>query len=61
MGCGFRGDTIVACDRQSDEANEKVSSSTGVSNQKPIRVVTTIGMIVILFRMLEATVLMRLD
>ncbi len=36
---------FVACDRQSDEANEKVSSSTGVSNQKPIRVVTTIGMI----------------
>ena len=36
---------FVACDRQSDEANEKASSSTGVSNQKPIRVVTTIGMI----------------
>ena len=36
---------FVACDRQSDEANQKASSSTGVSNQKPIRVVTTIGMI----------------
>ena len=36
---------FVACDRQSDEASEKASSSTGVSNQKPIRVVTTIGMI----------------
>ena len=36
---------FIACDRQSDEANEKASSSTGVSNQKPIRVVTTIGMI----------------
>ena len=36
---------FVACDRQSDEANEKASSSTGISSQKPIRVVTTIGMI----------------
>jgi manganese/zinc/iron transport system substrate-binding protein len=36
---------FVACDRQSDEANQKASSSTGISNQKPIRVVTTIGMI----------------
>ena len=36
---------FVACDHQSDQANKKVSSSTGVSSQKPIRVVTTIGMI----------------
>ena len=36
---------FVACDHQSDKANEKASSSTGVSSQKPIRVVTTIGMI----------------
>ena len=36
---------FIACDRQSDEANEKASSSTGISSQKPIRVVTTIGMI----------------
>ena len=36
---------FVACDRQSDKANEKASSSTGISSQKPIRVVTTIGMI----------------
>jgi len=36
---------FVACDQQSDKANEKASSSTGISSQKPIRVVTTIGMI----------------
>ena len=36
---------FVACDHQSDKANEKASSSTGISSQKPIRVVTTIGMI----------------
>ena len=36
---------FVACDHQSDQVNKKASSSTGVSNQKPIRVVTTIGMI----------------
>ena len=36
---------FVACDHQSDKANEKTSSSTGISSQKPIRVVTTIGMI----------------
>ena len=36
---------VVACDHQSDKANEKTSSSTGISSQKPIRVVTTIGMI----------------
>ena len=36
---------FVACDNQSDEANNKVSGSTGISSQKPIRVVTTIGMI----------------
>ena len=36
---------FVACDRQSDKANEKASSSTGISSEKPIRVVTTIGMI----------------
>ena len=36
---------FVACDHQSDQANKKASSSTGVSSQKPIRVVTTIGMI----------------
>ena len=35
---------FVACDRQSDKANEKASSST-VSSEKQIRVVTTIGMI----------------
>ena len=36
---------FVACDRQSDKANEKVPNSTGISSEKPIRVVTTIGMI----------------
>jgi len=36
---------FVACGQQSDKANEKASSSTGISSQKPIRVVTTIGMI----------------
>ncbi len=36
---------FVACDRQSDKANEKASSSTGISSERPIRVVTTIGMI----------------
>ena len=36
---------FVACDQQSDKTNEKASSSTGISSQKPIRVVTTIGMI----------------
>ena len=36
---------FVACDRQSDKADEKASSSTGISSEKPIRVVTTIGMI----------------
>ena len=36
---------FVACDQQSDKANEKASSSTEISSQKPIRVVTTIGMI----------------
>ena len=36
---------FVACDHQSDKANEKAASSTGISSQKPIRVVTTIGMI----------------
>lgn len=36
---------FVACDRQSDKANEKASSSTGISSEKPIRVVTTVGMI----------------
>ena len=36
---------FVACDHQSDKANQKGSSSTGISSQKPIRVVTTIGMI----------------
>ena len=36
---------FVACDQQSDKANEKAPSSTGISSQKPIRVVTTIGMI----------------
>ena len=36
---------FTACDQQSDKANEKASSSTGISSQKPIRVVTTIGMI----------------
>lgn len=36
---------FVACDRQSDKANEKASRSTGISSEKPIRVVTTIGMI----------------
>ncbi len=36
---------FVACDQQSDKANEKTSSATGISSQKPIRVVTTIGMI----------------
>lgn len=36
---------FVACDNQSDEANDRASGSTGISSQKPIRVVTTIGMI----------------
>ena len=36
---------FAACDHQSDKANQKVSSSTDISSQKPIRVVTTIGMI----------------
>ena len=36
---------FVACDHQSDQVNKKASSSTGISSQKPIRVVTTIGMI----------------
>ena len=36
---------FVACDHQSDKSNEKTSRSTGISSQKPIRVVTTIGMI----------------
>ena len=36
---------FVACDQQSDKANEKAPSATGISSQKPIRVVTTIGMI----------------
>ena len=36
---------FVACGQQSDKANEKAPSSTGISSQKPIRVVTTIGMI----------------
>ena len=36
---------FVACDHQSDKASEKASSSTSISSQKPIRVVTTIGMI----------------
>ena len=34
-----------ACDHQSDKANQKASSSTDISSQKRIRVVTTIGMI----------------
>ena len=36
---------FVACGQQSDKANEKAPSSTGISDQRPIRVVTTIGMI----------------
>ena len=36
---------FVACDRQSDKANEEAPNSTGISSEKPIRVVTTIGMI----------------
>ena len=36
---------FVACDNQSDKAKDKVSGSTGISSQKPIRVVATIGMI----------------
>ena len=36
---------FVACGQQSDKANEKAPSSTGISSEKPIRVVTTIGMI----------------
>ncbi len=36
---------FVACDHRSDKANEKTASSTDISSQKPIRVVTTIGMI----------------
>ena len=36
---------FVACGQQSDKANEKAGSLTGISSQKPIRVVTTIGMI----------------
>ena len=36
---------FVACDRQSDTANEKAPNSTGISSERPIRVVTTIGMI----------------
>ena len=36
---------FVACGQQSDKANEKGSNSTGISSQRPIRVVTTIGMI----------------
>ena len=36
---------FVACGQQSDKANEKAPSSTGISSQRPIRVVTTIGMI----------------
>lgn len=36
---------FVACDHQSDKSNEKTSRSTDISSQKPIRVVTTIGMI----------------
>lgn len=36
---------FVGCDHQSGKTNEKASSSTGTSSQKPIRVVTTIGMI----------------
>ena len=42
---GFIMILFVACDQQSDKANEKVPSSTGISSQRPIRVVTTIGMI----------------
>ena len=42
---GFIMILFVACGQQSDKANEKGSSSTGISSQKPIRVVTTIGMI----------------
>ena len=36
---------FAACDHQSNKTNEKTSSPTGISSQKPIRVVTTIGMI----------------
>ena len=36
---------FVGCDPQSGKINEKASSSAGTSSQKPIRVVTTIGMI----------------
>ena len=36
---------FVACDHRSDKANQKMASSTSISSQKPIRVVTTIGMI----------------
>ena len=42
---GFTMILFVACGQQSDKANEKRSSSTGISSQRPIRVVTTIGMI----------------
>ena len=36
---------FVACNRQSDRANEKAPNSIGISSERPIRVVTTIGMI----------------
>ena len=36
---------FAACDHQPDKTNEKASSSAGISSQKPIRVVTTVGMI----------------
>ena len=36
---------FVACGQQSDKTNEKAPSSTEISSQRPIRVVTTIGMI----------------
>ena len=36
---------FIACDRQSDKATEKAPSSTSISSEKPILVVTTIGMI----------------
>ena len=42
---GFIMILFVACGQQSDKTNEKGSSSTEISSQKPIRVVTTIGMI----------------
>ena len=42
---GFIMILFVACDDQSDKPSEKASGSTSISSQKPIRVVTTIGMI----------------